>query len=83
VPVEVEKWMKANASAWELTKEFNLKPGTIENGAWGFMESMLSFDVDCVCDNTARRTAGFDQKVEKVAIYYLSSKPSNNSCSSS
>ena len=69
-PVEVEKWAKANAGTWEeLAREFNLKPGGIENGVWDFMEGMLSFDMDRVYDNTARRTAGFNEKADSIPSF--------------
>lgn len=69
-PVEVEKWAKANAGAWdELAKEYDLKPGAIDDGAWDFMVGMLAYDMDRVYDNTARRTFGFEEKVDSIPSF--------------
>lgn len=66
----MEKWVTANASAWEeLEKEYDLKPGAIENAGWDMMDYMLSFDTDRIYDNTARRMMGFDEEADSIPSF--------------
>lgn len=69
-PVQVEKWRKANKSAWnELEKEHDLKPGVCDEGCVVPIDGLVASDMDRVYDNTARRMMGFEEKIDSVPAF--------------